>query len=184
MITQEERNSELYHYGVLGMKWGKHKARSYARDVNRHRYNQAVGKAKRKMKVGDISRAEYIQIKQKHKQQRESENAQINERLSNIKVDRNKTSLDIYGKDKRQATLEISNKSLKRGIRSVSSALAKLSTINFIASFVTLVGATKYYGGATPQVDRALKRVDKALYAVGAVNVQNLLVKTVINKLM
>lgn len=32
---------ELYHYGVIGMKWGKRKARYAARDVRLAKYNES-----------------------------------------------------------------------------------------------------------------------------------------------
>lgn len=63
-------NNELYHYGVIGMKWGVHKGRyaeSYAKGVAKikklesksakaqERYN-SVGSAKARMKVANLRR--------------------------------------------------------------------------------------------------------------------------------
>lgn len=183
MITQEERNSELYHYGVLGMKWGKRKARSYARDVNRHRYNQTVDQAKRQKSSGSINRDQYRKARFNAKKKLKSDNAKVDERLSKVKVDRDKSVTDIYQKDKRQAYSEISNYAIKRGFRATSKALIAIGAIGaaYTTSGVAVMDHVFLSAGAKKV---AIDTTKAAISTLAPVTVAGLVRKKITNATM
>lgn len=144
----------LAHYGVLGMKWGVRKAKSYARDTNQHRRNQKVKSAKLSMNRGEITKEQYKSLKKQYNAEQKIANAQsysqIKQEALAGKGDPAKKAADIYNKYKHQAYSEIDNYGFKRAARfggklAANAALSvALANIGFIPGYIRGLG--KKYG--------------------------------------
>lgn len=118
-----ENDNELQHYGVLGMKWGVRKAKSYSSDLNKHRYKQSVKKSKRKLKKGEINRATYNAQKKKFATQRKKADARDTYKLDTLTPEKGKKIKSIYESYKHKAYSEIPHYAIKKGAKTAGKIL-------------------------------------------------------------
>lgn len=118
----EDPNS-LTHYGVLGMKWGQHKAARYYADIQQHKRNQAVSKLRKKKNVGDISTSEFRQGRKRLNKQMKSNVKSYKSSLKKMKPQKGTPASKIYNKVGKQAYKEIPKYNVKTGARVASSVI-------------------------------------------------------------
>lgn len=123
----KEQDSELYHYGVVGMKWG---IRRNARVLANNRRNRAAKKINNDYELGKISRSQkkaaLNKIDAKKKQS-------LDNIKTTLKYTKNKRDLEQIRKDiSRQTVNEVPSYKLKKG----------LTTVNSILTGATIAGGT------------------------------------------
>ncbi len=165
-------SDELYHYGVIGMRWGIHKAVTYARDTNKHRYKQKVkaldskhSKALRDGEGKPLTREQYFGAKARYKKELEADNKRVYKELGKIKVNKNKTVKSIYQKYKDKAIEEIPHYKLKRAAKVTAKTLGLIG--------LTGVGALASLGYArSAKINRIYSNVytKQANEALGSFN--------------
>lgn len=146
------KTNELCHYGVLGMRWGVHKARTYAHDVNKYRYKQNIRRLNSKMSKAlrdgegkTMSRSQYERAKKKYKTELKRANDKIDREIGKTKIQKDSKVSAIYRKYKDQAVKEIPHYKLKRGLKTTGKVLGYigLATAGNIAAY-------SLYGRANP----------------------------------
>lgn len=80
-IDMESTSDYLCHYGVLGMKWGIHKAKAYAKSANRIAAKK--GDDPKAMAKAEKRRAKSARIEQKH---RDRGGSKTYDRVANIRT--------------------------------------------------------------------------------------------------
>lgn len=162
----------LKHYGVLGMKWGVRKARSYSKDVNAYRRRKANRLAKQKYKAGKLGKQEYKLAKASNRRKERNRNIRFNRQMKNLTPEKEKKIADIYKKYKDTAYKEIPNYAIKRGARSVAKAamsigvMAATGGISSIASKVGISAAVNI-GVKNAGVAAGIKYGSKAIKYAG-----------------
>lgn len=123
--------NELYHYGVLGMKWGVHKARAYAEDTNNYIRKQKNKEAKAKLKSGEYTKAQYKKAKAKNYKRMVDKNRKVVADTLKLTPQKGKKVSTIYEKYKKKAISTIPNYQLKKGAKKAGSLLVSLGTTPF-----------------------------------------------------
>lgn len=123
--------NELYHYGVIGMKWGVHKAREYHQDRTAYAMRQKNKEARHLYKIGDIDKATYKAIKKQNKQDKYLDDSDFFEETRKVKIDRDKKASDIFRDELNTAKSEIPYYIEKR-------AAIKFSKIALTAAYASL----------------------------------------------
>lgn len=153
---------ELYHYGVIGMKWGVHKARGYAADKNNYVRRQQNKVAKARLKNGEITKEEYKKTVAKNYKAMVRKNQKVIKDTKNLTPEKGKKVSSIYNKYKNQAIKTIPHYKLKKGAKTAGSLLLDVGS--------TAVSA--YATGGTSLITKAgIKLLAKKLATKEAVNV-------------
>ena len=119
----------LMHYGVLGMKWGVHKAKSYDRDIIRSRRNKKVRALKQEIRSRQGST--HYDDKKALREGIRKYDAEMKENFASLKSKYKDTPKklkgvkrsEIWKKSKEQAYKEIPHYKVKRGIRTGAKAM-------------------------------------------------------------
>lgn len=159
--TNYDSSNELYHYGVLGMKWGVHKARTYAHDVNKYRYKQNMKALKSDKRSGKISGEKYYNAKQRYKQDLKRANRASDREIGTTRLHSDRKVSSIYNKYKTQAVKEIPHYELKRGLKTTAKVVGVLG------------GTALSYLMADAYSKRALKDINAYNIAKRAYNENN-----------
>lgn len=119
---------ELKHYGVLGMKWGVHKARSYAADRNNYIRKQKNKEAFKRLRSGEIDRYQYARARIKNRKAMDRKNQKVIDATSGLTPKKGEKISSIYKKYKDQAINTIPHYKLKKGAKKTASLLISLGT--------------------------------------------------------
>lgn len=136
---------ELKHYGVLGMKWGVHKARTYAMETNNYIRRQSNKKAKAKLKSGEYSIGQYERAKAKNYQAMVKKNRNVIEKTAELTPKAGESISSIYNKYKAKAISTIPHYKLKKGAKTAASILLTIGSS--YTSAVWSVGAASTSAG-------------------------------------
>lgn len=145
MYSDSGSNDHLMHYGVLGMKWGVHKAKGYERDIAISRRNKKVRAAKAK-------------IRNRQGSTRYDDRKYLKEKIAEANIDLKKDILDIKNKysnvpkkakgvkrseiwknAEKRAKSEIPNYAVKHAIRKAGK-IAGIATLSLGAAMGTGAG--------------------------------------------
>lgn len=129
---------ELKHYGVLGMKWGVHKARSYAADRNNYIRKQKNKEAFKRLRSGEIDRYQYARARIKNRKAMDRKNQKVIDATSGLTPKKGEKISSIYKKYKDQAINTIPHYKLKKGAKKTASLLFSLGTSPINVSWKTL----------------------------------------------
>lgn len=114
-------NNTLYHYGVLGMKWGRRKGSASSSSTRSSKSEDHVrAKALKKKKLSQLSNAELKELN--NRMQLESQYKNL--KKQNISTGRKFVQDVIYDSSK-ELTKEYTKKYAKKGIELVGVALSK-----------------------------------------------------------
>jgi hypothetical protein len=121
--------NELYHYGVLGMKWGIHKARSYAEDKNRYVRKQRDKIAESKYKLGEYDTNQYEAAKRRNRYNERRKNQKVIGETLKLSPKKGEKVSSIYNKYKKQAIRTIPNYKLKKGAKVAADVLYTIGMV-------------------------------------------------------
>lgn len=157
-------SNELYHYGVLGMKWGVHKAKGYAADRSDYIRKQQNKEAFKRFKSGDINGEQYVKARMKNRKAMVRKNQKVSDRLSKLTPDKEKKIKSIYSKYRNDAIKTIPNYKLKKGAKKVGSLLLTLGTssVSVVTSGAIPVGLAVNSAAKTAK-RFAVRRATKAI---------------------
>lgn len=175
-------DNELYHYGVLGMKWGIHRAKGYAADKNNYIRKQKNKVAYSKLKSNDITGEQYINARIKNRGNMVRKNQRVADKLSKLTPDKDKKIKSIYEKYRNDAINTIPNYKLKKGAKKVGSLLLTLGTssVSVVTAGSIPVGLALNTASKTATnfvKRRALKAVEDPVIDAVADYVQNKIFK-------
>lgn len=121
-------NDELYHYGVIGMRWGVHKAKGYAADRSNYIRKQQNKEALKRYKTGDITGEQYVKARMKNRKAMVRKNQKVTDKLNKLTPEKGKKISSIYSKYKNDAINTIPHYKLKKGAKVAGSLLLSLGT--------------------------------------------------------
>lgn len=175
--------NELMHYGVIGMKWGVRKAKSYAADRNDYIRKQKNKEAFKQYKSGNITKKQYVKARLKNRKAAAAKNQKVADRLSKLTPDKEKKVKDIYSKYKNDAINTIPNYKLKKGAKKAGSILLTLGTssVSVVTSGAIPVGIALNSAGKTAK-NFAIKSATKAVEDVAIDAATNFLEKKISKK--
>lgn len=117
-------NNELYHYGVLGMRWG---VRRNLRTLANHRRNEQVKSIKNQYRSQQIDKAQ-------KKSGIKKANANKKALMRSVNDKRTMSERRQFSKNvKNQVRSEVSGSGIKRGASSVISGVTKVSSLGALA---------------------------------------------------
>lgn len=120
--------NELKHYGVVGMRWGVHKAKGYAADKNNYIRKKQNKEAFKRLKSGDITGEQYIKARLKNRKAMYRKNQKVSDKLNKLTPAKEKKIKSIYSKYKDEAVKTIPHYKLKKGAKKAGSLLLSLGT--------------------------------------------------------
>ena len=135
-MYQYNYSDELYHYGVLGMKWG---IRRDARLLANRRRNKKVRKIKNQYELGNITKQ---QRKQNIKDANREKKDYIRDVNSQIQKTRDKNELRKTQTNLARLTMkEVPHRKLKKGLAVASQVLTGVQLGSVGANAATLISA-------------------------------------------
>lgn len=117
--------TELYHYGVIGMRWGQHKARTYAGDKNAYIRKQNDKAAKARYKSGKTTKSQYKGELKRNRTLMRKKNLKVINETSKLTVKKGEKISSIYKKYEKQAVKTIPHYKLKKGSKMAAKLLLK-----------------------------------------------------------
>ena len=174
--------NELYHYGVLGMRWGIHRAKGYASDTHNYIRKQKNKAALVRLKSGDITGEQYINARIKNRGAMARKNQKVAAKLSKLTPDKEKKISSIYEKYRNEAINTIPHYKLKKGAKKAGSILASLGTSSVSVVTVGMIPVGLALNTASTiakkfAIKRAIKAVEDPVIDAAADYVQNWIFK-------
>lgn len=114
--------SELRHYGVIGMKWGQHKARTYIQDTNAYLRKKQNKQARIRYKSGKMSKENYKATLRFNREKEAAANVIAYQKIKSITPKENAKISSIYKSYKNKAISTIPNYTLKKGAKLAAKA--------------------------------------------------------------
>lgn len=169
---------ELYHYGVIGMRWGVHRAKRYAADTHNYIRKQKNKAALVRLKSGDITGEQYINARIKNRGVMTRKNQKVAAKLSKLTPDKEKKISSIYEKYRNEAINTIPHYKLKKGAKKVGSLLVSLGTssVSVVTAGMIPVGLALNTTSTIAKkfaVKRAIKAVEDPVIDAAADYIQN-----------
>lgn len=135
-------DGELYHYGVVGMKWG---VRRDARLLSNSRRNKRVRAARAAYKAGKLTKDQRDKEIEAARQDKKKTLSKIEKSFSKAKTDADRARLERDLANK--TTKEVPNASLKRGASVVNALFGGLNAASIGLSTVSMVMINPAFAG-------------------------------------